>query len=94
MLFWLPIYITVAIVASIVSFLLYGFDKRQARLKRWRVRERTLHFWSVAGGWPGAIAGQRVFRHKTFKVTYRAIFWLTVVVHLSILVVGVVLWLR
>lgn len=33
------------------------------------------------GGWPGALVARRVFRHKTIKQPFRAIFWLTVVVN-------------
>jgi uncharacterized membrane protein YsdA (DUF1294 family) len=38
------------------------------------------------GGWPGALIGQRQFRHKTQKVTFRIVFWLVVVLHVGIVV--------
>lgn len=47
------------------TFALYGTDKRRARRKRWRIRERTLLTLMWAGGGVGALLGMRVFHHKT-----------------------------
>jgi len=69
-------------VASVVAFVTYGRDKAAAEQGRWRTPELTLHLASLAGGWPGALVGQRVFRHKTRKQPFRTIFWLTVVANL------------
>ena len=79
-------YLIALLAFSGISFLLYGWDKRQARLNRWRVPEKNFHLLALLGGWPGAIAGQKFFRHKTHKQPFRRWFWLTVVLHL--LVVG------
>jgi len=73
---------------SVVAFALYGRDKAAARQGSWRTPELTLHLISLVGGWPGALIGQRVFRHKTRKQPFRAIFWFTVVANLVAL-----LWL-
>ncbi len=70
---------------SVVAFALYGWDKRQAKLDRWRVPEKTLHGVAVIGGWPGAFAGQQFFRHKTRKTSFQVTFWVTVVGHLAML---------
>ena len=40
--------------------------------------ERMLHFIAVIGGWPGALVAQRVFRHKSRKLSFRLVFWATV----------------
>ena len=82
-----------ALLASVVSFGLYGWDKRAAQRGNWRVTERTLHLWALLGGWPGAWLAQRQFRHKTQKVSFRVLFWLTVVLHCAA-VVGVGLLLQ
>lgn len=63
---------------SVLAFALYGADKAAARSGRWRTPEATLHLVALLGGWPGALAAQRVFRHKTRKQPFRAIFWCTV----------------
>jgi len=73
-------------VASVAAFVMYGRDKAAAEQGRWRTPELTLHLVALAGGWPGALLGQRVFRHKTRKQPFRAIFWLTVVANLVALV--------
>jgi uncharacterized membrane protein YsdA (DUF1294 family) len=77
-----PIGLTVLgayVALSAASFVMYGLDKAAAEQGRWRTPEVVLHMVSVAGGWPGALVGQRVFRHKTRKQPFRAIFWCTVV---------------
>lgn len=66
---------------SLAAFALYGYDKKQARDQGQRVPEKVLHAAEVAGGWPGALVAQQVFRHKTRKVSYQLVFWLIVAVH-------------
>ena len=61
----LAAYLGLVAVMSGVTFVAYGADKRRAAGGGRRVAERTLHLLSVLGGWPGALAGQRRFRHKT-----------------------------
>ena len=73
---------------SVLAFVVYGVDKRAARRGEWRVSERNLWLVGLLGGWPGALIGQRVFRHKTRKASFQAWFWVTVVAN-SV----VVLWL-
>ncbi|MFP5337796.1 MAG: DUF1294 domain-containing protein, partial [Gammaproteobacteria bacterium] len=51
-------------VASLLTFVLYWRDKHSALKDRWRTPETTLHFFELAGGWPGALVAQQVFRHK------------------------------
>lgn len=50
---------------SVVTFVLYAVDKAAARRQGPRVAERTLQWWTWAGGFPGALAGQMLLRHKT-----------------------------
>ena len=66
-------------VLSAAAFIMYGMDKSAAEKGARRISESTLHLVSLAGGWPGALAGQKVFRHKTKKQPFRRIFWITVV---------------
>ena len=55
------------IVINILTFLVFGIDKRKARKGRWRIPEATLIGLSAAGGSIGALLGMRLFRHKTQK---------------------------
>ncbi len=68
------------ITLSLVTFLFYGYDKSQAVSHRGRIPEAVLHGLALAGGTPGALAGQVVFRHKTQKLSFRAVFIMIAVV--------------
>jgi len=70
---------------SVVLFALYGWDKAAAQRREWRIPESTLHLLALAGGWPGALLGQQVFRHKTRKQPFRSVFWGTVAVNCAVL---------
>jgi uncharacterized membrane protein YsdA (DUF1294 family) len=59
---------------SVITFVFYGYDKRQAIRNRPRVPEVILHLLSLLGGTPGAFVGQLVFRHKTKKLRFRIVF--------------------
>ncbi|AZP72213.1 DUF1294 domain-containing protein [Pseudomonas poae] len=68
-------------VVSLIAFFLYWSDKRKAQTDRWRTPENILHAVELAGGWPGALIAQQVFRHKTRKVSYQVLFWVIVLLH-------------
>jgi len=53
------------IAINLVTFAVYGADKRRARRGAWRVPEKTLFLLPLLGGSGGALLGMRVFRHKT-----------------------------
>ena len=53
------------IAINLVTFAVYGIDKRRARRGAWRVPEKTLFLLPLLGGSIGALLGIRVFRHKT-----------------------------
>lgn len=78
-------------VVNLLTFATYWRDKRAAAAGRWRVAERTLHLWSLAGGWPAAWWSQRVLRHKSSKVSFRWGYWGTVLLH-GAASAGWVLW--
>ncbi len=68
-----------------MTFGLYGYDKRAARRGTWRVPERVLHGLALLGGSPGALLGQRVFRHKTAKRSFQFAFWAIVVLQVALI---------
>lgn len=81
---WLLAIATAYLVMSLVTFVVYAWDKRAARLGRPRIRERTLHLLEAGGGWPGAFAAQRLLRHKNAKTGYQLVFWMIGVLHLTL----------
>jgi len=69
------------VLMSALAFALYGVDKRRAARGAWRISEATLHTIELLGGWPGALLGQRMFRHKWRKTSYVVVFWTIVAAH-------------
>lgn len=72
-------------LVSLLTFVLYGLDKRAARRGAWRTAEARLHFFELCGGWPGALLAQRMFRHKTRKVPFLVVFAFAVIANLAAL---------
>lgn len=70
---------------SVITFAMYGIDKAAAGKGRRRISEATLLFAGLIGGWPGALVAQRLFRHKTRKQPFQAIFWCGAVVNCGVL---------
>jgi uncharacterized membrane protein YsdA (DUF1294 family) len=81
----LPPWLAVYAIASLVTFLAYGLDKRRAQRGGRRVPEATLHLLELCGGWPGALVAQQVFRHKRRKARYLAAFAAIVALHIAAL---------
>ncbi|MDO4864736.1 MAG: DUF1294 domain-containing protein [Ruminococcus sp.] len=52
-------------VMSLIALILYKADKVKAEKKKWRIKEATLLGFGFFGGALGALAGMKLFRHKT-----------------------------
>jgi uncharacterized membrane protein YsdA (DUF1294 family) len=87
-------YLAFTAIISVITFCVYGWDKRQAQKDNWRTPESRLHLLAFAGGWPGAMFGQRFFRHKTQKLSFKLLTWLAAVTQLAFLVVVIYFWLN
>jgi uncharacterized membrane protein YsdA (DUF1294 family) len=74
------------VAVSGVAFAAYGIDKGLAARNLRRIPEKRLHTLSLLGGWPGALAGQQLFRHKRAKSTFMRAFWGTVAAHIVALI--------
>ena len=74
------------LVLSVVTFVAYALDKSAAQKGAWRIGEGTLLFLGLAGGWPGALIAQETLRHKSKKASFRAVFWITVLMNSAALV--------
>ena len=75
---------------SIVAFCMYAYDKFKAKHAMWRTPEKTLHALELLCGWPGALLAQRLLRHKSYKKSFRSVFWC--MVFLNLLIVTGVCW--
>ena len=45
-------------IASVITFILYGFDKAQSKNGGWRVHETVLHGLASIGRIPGRVGGE------------------------------------
>lgn len=73
------------VAINALTLVLYGADKAAARKDRRRISERTLLLFGLLGGWPGALLGQRYFRHKTRKQPFKSWFILSVLVNIALI---------
>lgn len=87
-LLWRPplILAIVYLVVSALTYFTYAMDKLAAKKGGWRTSENTLHWLSLIGGWPGALIGQQMLRHKSSKAPFRFVFWLTVFVNIVLFI--------
>lgn len=69
---------------SSITWLAYYADKQRARADGWRTPESKLQLLALAGGWPGAVLAQQTLRHKTRKLSFQAVFWAIVAVHIGV----------
>lgn len=60
---------------NIATFMVVGYDKRQARQRGWRVSEDTLLMMAALGGLAGAFLGRAHFRHKTRNQPFTGMLW-------------------
>ncbi|NLF80190.1 MAG: DUF1294 domain-containing protein [Clostridia bacterium] len=65
---WLAGYL---LAINIAALILFAVDKTRARQHGRRIPERTLLLMAVLGGSAGALAGSRLYRHKTKKPKFR-----------------------
>ena len=56
---------------NVLTFVVYGIDKWQAKRGNWRISEATLLLLAVVGGSMGALLGMRVWHHKTLHKKFK-----------------------
>lgn len=89
-----PLLIAWLIIASLVTYLVYWWDKQQAQDNAWRVSESSLHWLSILGGWPGAAIAQTAHRHKTQKKSFRLVYGVTITLNILCTIIACVLLKR
>lgn len=86
----MPMLLTIAAL-SLITFILYGVDKRRAVKGKWRIPERVLLSFSLLGGGIGGALGMKLFRHKTRHWYFTLVNILGVIIDLAL--VGAYYWL-
>ena len=59
------------LAVNLVTFILYGVDKRSAKRSAWRIPEKTLLTGTWLLGGVGAWLAMRMFRHKTKHLAFQ-----------------------
>ena len=70
---------------SLLTFTVFGIDKKRAVRGEWRIRESTLLILSLIGGAAGGLIGMTVFRHKIRKPLFVAALPVLFTVQLALL---------
>lgn len=72
---------------NVVAIYKYWEDKQlsQQRSKQQRIPEGELHLYGILGGWIGAFIAQQLFRHKTRKISFQMLFFLSIFIHYILL---------
>lgn len=63
--------IIILVIINVITFFMYGIDKWKAKHDKWRISELTLLMLAIFGGSIGALAGIKVWHHKTFHLKFK-----------------------
>ena len=69
-------------IFNILTFSLYGLDKRKAIKGQWRISEQTLLIVALFGGSIGALLAMIVFHHKTKHWNFVLLIPLFLIIHI------------
>lgn len=87
----LLIYILILIIMSIVTFIMFGIDKFKAKHNKRRIKEKTLLELTILGGAIGSLIGRIIFRHKTNKIYFTIVIFLSIISQIFLLLYS--LWM-
>ena len=74
------------LVMNIITFLLMGYDKHEAKVNHWRISEKALFLFCLFGGSIGGICGMYAFRHKTQKWYFKIGFPLILIIQIGVII--------
>ena len=74
------------LVMNIITFLLMGYDKHEAKVDQWRISEKALFLFCLFGGSIGGICGMYAFRHKTQKWYFKIGFPLILIIQIGVII--------
>jgi len=70
---------------SVITFICYGYDKRQAQADGPRIPELSFHVMTLLGGFVGGWIGRTFWRHKTLHPSFLAILLISTVLHVALM---------
>ena len=79
------------VIINLWAFFAFGWDKRKAIKDKWRTPEKKLIQLALLGGSIGALAGMKVFHHKTKKMKFSVGIPLILIAQVSMIAVMIYL---
>lgn len=74
------------IIVNIISFIIFGIDKKRSMKKKYRISEFSLFILSIVGGCFGSLFGMYYYHHKNRKLNFSlgipiiSIIWLIILI--------------
>ncbi len=81
----LIIYIAFIIIMSLLALVAYKKDKEKAKSGQIRTKEKVLLFLSGFGGAFGAFIARKKYHHKTEKIYFSIVIYLSLVLEILVL---------
>jgi uncharacterized membrane protein YsdA (DUF1294 family) len=81
----MPWYVSWPLVMTVVTYVLYWFDKMQSGRGGLRVPELVLYALSLLGGFVGGFAAMLVVRHKTQHILFWVAQWAGLALYVGVL---------
>lgn len=82
----IEILLGIAVIMSIIAFIMMGVDKSLARHNKRRISEKALMLSALFMGGAGAYIGMHTFRHKTKHLKFTLGVPLLIVVNVAIII--------
>ena len=80
-------YIIIYILSiNVVTFIIFGIDKRKARNNHSRISEKALLNYCLLGGGVGALLAMEYFRHKTQKWSFLLKYYVIIILWLFLVI--------
>ena len=77
------------VIINVITFFVYGLDKRKAKQAKWRIRESTLLGLAAIGGSIGAWLAMKIYHHKTLHPQFK---YGVPLIFIAQIAIGVAIW--
>ena len=75
------------VIINLVTFIMYGIDKLQAKKSKWRFSEAMLLKLAIIGGSIGAWLGMKTWHHKTMHKKFKYGIPTIIIIQLLIIII-------
>ena len=81
--------VIILVIINVITFVVYGLDKRKAKQAKWRTRESTLLGLAAIGGSIGALLAMKIYHHKTLHPQFK---YGVPLIFIAQIAIGIVSW--